>query len=235
MNLVLLNKEDFVGKNRAAISGRRAEHIISVHRAKPGKTLKAGMLDGNMGSATVLELKKGKITLETNLNETPPKPLPLILICALPRPKSLKKVIQAATSMGVKDFYFIETWKVDKSYWKSPVLEKEKLFEQMVLGLEQGRDTVLPRIELRRKFKPFAEDEISDIIKGALPLLAHPGSEKQFPHQMNQKTVLAIGPEGGFTDYETKLLTKKGFEPVNIGERILRVECAVAACIGKLF
>jgi RsmE family RNA methyltransferase len=93
----------------------------------------------------------------------------------------------------------------------------------------------MPKIEFRRRFKPFAEDEIPGIITGVLPLLAHPGSEKPFPHQVKQKTVLAIGPEGGFTDYETELLTKKGFEPVSIGERILRVEYAVAACIGKLF
>jgi len=46
---------------------------------------------------------------------------------------------------------------------------------------------------------------------------------------------LAIGPEGGFIAEEIASLAKVGFQPVVLGPRILRVETAVAAILGRLF
>jgi len=46
---------------------------------------------------------------------------------------------------------------------------------------------------------------------------------------------LVIGPEGGFIPAEVDLLSRSGCRPVNLGERILRVETAVAALTGRLF
>jgi RsmE family RNA methyltransferase len=45
---------------------------------------------------------------------------------------------------------------------------------------------------------------------------------------------LAIGPEGGFTDYELECLTGSGFESIILGPRILRTEQAVPAFLGRL-
>jgi RsmE family RNA methyltransferase len=45
---------------------------------------------------------------------------------------------------------------------------------------------------------------------------------------------LAIGPEGGFIPYEIDMLKAAGFEDVSFGERILRVEHAVAALVGRI-
>ncbi|RYZ96209.1 MAG: 16S rRNA (uracil(1498)-N(3))-methyltransferase, partial [Moraxellaceae bacterium] len=44
-----------------------------------------------------------------------------------------------------------------------------------------------------------------------------------------------IGPEGGFIPYEIDLLNKQGFEVVNLGERIMRVETVVPYLLGRLF
>jgi RsmE family RNA methyltransferase len=169
------------------------------------------------------------------LDQLPPEPLPLTLIFALPRPKTLKKVIHAAVSMGVKKIFIIECWKVDKSYWSSPLLEPGGLDEHIILGLEQGRDTVWPEIQLRRRFKPFVEDELENLIGDSMALAAHPGDSKPCPALVNKAVTLCIGPEGGFTDYEVDMLQKHGFMTVMLGERIMRTEVAIPALIGRLF
>ena len=154
---------------------------------------------------------------------------------ALPRPKSLKKSIEAATVLGIKKIFIIESWRVEKSYWSSTALAPESLREQMLLGLEQARDTVLPEIELRRRFKPFVEDELPGLIAGSIALVAHPYEAQPCPHGCGKPVVIMIGPEGGFIPYEIERLQEMGFHPVTIGRRILRVETAIAAFTGRLW
>lgn len=124
------------------------------------------------------------------------------MILALPRPKVLNRVIQHATAMGIKEIYIIKTWRVEKSYWDSPMLEEENLNNQMITGLEQGKDTIMPVINIRKRFKPFIEDELPSIIDGSLALVAHPVSEIPCPREVKSPVTLAIGPEGGFIPYE---------------------------------
>ena len=235
MNLILLHKNDFTSKNVVCLTGRRLEHILLVHNAEIGKSLTVGLLNGNIGKGTITNISNNSIEMNVILDKNPPCPLPLTLILALPRPKTFKKAVHAAISMGVKKIYVIESWKVDKSYWQSPTIRKDKLEQQIILALEQGKDTILPEIIFKRRFKPFAEDDIPDIINDSYPILAHPSAEKQCPYNINKHITLAVGPEGGFTEYEINLLVKQGFNTFSIGKRILRVEFAVPAIISRLF
>ncbi|MFA7230089.1 MAG: 16S rRNA (uracil(1498)-N(3))-methyltransferase [Victivallaceae bacterium] len=235
MNLIILQPEDFVSPDEAELSGRRFEHIRNILKADTGKICRVGMLGGQLGEGRVIAVKQDSLRLNVTLNQNPPSAVPLTLIFALPRPKTLKKVLHAALSMGVKKIFIIEAWKVDKSYWTTPLLTESGLMEQIIPALEQARDTLLPDIQIRRRFKPFAEDELRGIIGDSLALAAHPGSTKICPAQLQTSVTLCIGPEGGFTDYEIDLLVANGCQSVNIGSRILRTEVAVPALIGRLF
>jgi RsmE family RNA methyltransferase len=104
-----------------------------------------------------------------------------------------------------------------------------------VQGLEQSRDTVLPEVHCHRRFKPFVEDEFSGMIAGCRGLLAHPGDYPACPREAGGPTLLVIGPEGGFIPYEVEKLADAGCEIVSLGPRILRVENAVTASLGRLF
>lgn len=235
MNLILLFPEDFLDEHRVLLTGRRLEHVTGVHRAAVGDTLTVGVAGGRVGRGEIVRLDRDALEMRVTLAADPPPPLPLTLVLALPRPKVLNRVIAGATSLGVKRIYLINAWRVEKSYWKSPRLSEENLLAQRVLGLEQARDTTLPTIELRRFFRPFVEDELPAIAHESLALVAHPSGTTECPRNAAQPVTLAIGPEGGFIEEEIASLQRIGFTPVALGPRILRVETAVAAVIGRLF
>ena len=92
----------------------------------------------------------------------------------------------------------------------------------------------MPAVELRRFFRPFVEDELPAIAKDTLPLVAHPVAARQCPHDVKQPVTLVVGPEGGFIEEEIGSLERVGFQAVTFGPRILRVETAIAALVGRL-
>lgn len=235
MNLLLLLPDNMLSPNRARVAGRQLNHMHETLKVSEGKQITVGLLNERIGLANILELDKQQALLEIEWHSEPPPALPLTLIIGLPRPKMLKRIIQTASTMGVKELYFINSWKVEKSFWLSPWLSEEKLFENCVLGLEQAKDTVLPRIHQRKLFKPFVEDELPSIAEHSVKLLAHPISERACPSDIQEQTTLVIGPEGGFTPYEVGKLEEAGFKTVHLGPRILRVETAVPVLLSRLF
>jgi 16S rRNA (uracil1498-N3)-methyltransferase len=235
MNLVLLFQDDFLSDGLVRLSGRRLEHIRTVHRVRLGDELTVGLLEGRIGTGRLTRLENDCLEMTVALEQLPPAKLPLTLVLALPRPKVLNRVIAAATSLGVNRIYLVNAWRVEKSYWKSPRLAEENLRLQRILGLEQAKDTRLPELHLRRLLRPFAEEELPGLAADTLALVAHPGASEPCPRDLDRPVTLAIGPEGGFIPAEIELLGRAGFRAVDLGPRILRVETAVAALVARLF
>ncbi len=235
MNLVVLLPEDFrQDRQSVTLTGRRAIHIHRIHRVKAGDSLRVGLLNGPLGSGTILATTDDAVTMTVSLSEAPGSLRPVTLLVALPRPKVLRRVLQAAAAFGVSRIVLMESWRVEKGFWGSASLKESALREQLILGLEQGTDTQLPEILLRRRFRPFAEDELPVLAIGSLALLAHPGGTRICPSQVLEPLCLAVGPEGGFIPYEVALFERAGFIPVHLGKRILRVDQAVPALLGRL-
>lgn len=235
MNLLLLNDADMMSPTEARVQGRQLNHIHETLKLKEGDTIQLGLENAQLGLGHLTMLSKDEARVSIEWTETPPVALPLTLFIALPRPKMLKRIIQTVATMGVKELYFINSWKVEKSYWQSPWLRDEKIRENCIMGLEQAKDTIMPNIHLRKRFKPFVEDELPALIKESRALLAHPGTSKACPIALKEQVSLAIGPEGGFTPYEVEKLEEAGFESVHLGQRILRVETAVPVLLSRLF
>lgn len=235
MNLALLFDDDFRSPGRAVLSGRRLAHLHSVLKAAEGDRIPVGQVNGRIGEGHILRLDDREAELAVTLDSPPPPPLPLTLILAMPRPKMFRRVLQTCASLGVKDIWLINAYKVEKSFWQTPWLTEEHLRENLTLGLEQARDTALPAVHIRKLFKPFVEDELPGLLAGKRGLVAHPGTATRCPAGLDEPAVLCIGPEGGFTPYEVTKLAEAGCEQVHLGSRILRVETAVPVLISRLY
>lgn len=234
MNLLLLTPEDLIAPGRARLAGRRLAHVREVHRATVGQPLRVGLMEGLQGTGLVTRLDGEALELEVTLDTPPPPKLPWTLVVALPRPKVLNRLIASATSLGAARIVLVNAWRVEKAYWKSPRLAPENLIHQRMLGLEQARDTVLPDLILARLFRPFVEGELPALAQGTRCLLAHPGAPNPCPRAVEGPLTLAIGPEGGWIPAEVESLAAVGFEPVDLGPRILRTETALATLAGRL-
>ncbi len=234
MNLLLLSNEHFISASEVMVSGYQFDHLVKVHKASIGDTVKVGELNGKMGTGVVQEISHNCAKLLINLDTPPPKPIPMTLILALPRPKMLKRILQTVATVGIKNLYLINSYRVEKSYWSSPFLSEHKIRENLRLGLEQGFDTHLPTVKIRKRFKPFVEDELPEITTSTPTFVGHPKADTPCPQHRNEPVALIVGPEGGFIPYEIDLLSANGAKSVNIGSRILRVEQAIPALIYRI-
>lgn len=245
MNLILLLPEDFEPDGlHAHVAGRRAEHIQRVHRAVLGQRLRIGMLNGPLGQGEVVHISPGRVGLRATLSGSPPQDAGVHLVLALPRPKVLGRVLRDVTALGVKRLTLINAARVEKSYWQNHRLQPAWLREQLLLGLEQARDSLLPRVAIERRFRPFVEDRLATSAAEAdQRLLLHPPApddvgpapHAEAPADMSSAFItLVVGPEGGFVPFELEMLQQIGFRRRGLGARILRVETVIPLALGRL-
>ncbi|WP_111643300.1 16S rRNA (uracil(1498)-N(3))-methyltransferase [Marinimicrobium alkaliphilum] len=236
MNLIILHPDDFTQPDVAHLrDARRCTHIRDVHRAQPGDELRVGVLNGALGRGRIITLDQDGIVLQITQEREPPPMLPLTLVLALPRPMMLKRIFQTVATLGVQELILLHSKRVEKSFWQTPLLAPEAIAEQLLLGLEQGGATQLPKVRFEKRFRGFVEDQLPALTQDRLALVAHPYDAEPCPAQVAQPTLLAIGPEGGFIDYEIEKLRAAGLAPVHLGPRIQRVETAVTFLLGRLF
>jgi 16S rRNA (uracil1498-N3)-methyltransferase len=233
VNLLLIEAHEKLGDGSARVEGRKARHLEEVLGKGEGASLKVGELGGLLGEGVIERVEaEGGVWVRYAVSEPPPPASPVTLVLALPRPPMLRRILLHATTLGVKRIVLLHTARVEKSFWGSHVLRDAAMGEPLRLGLEQARDTVLPTVELRRRFRPFVEDELRGW--GGRKLVAHPEAGARAATWSAEGTTVVVGPEGGLVPFEVELLREAGCETVSLGARILRVETAVVALLGRL-
>lgn len=236
MNLILLFEQDYIANDTVKLSDARFEQIRHIHQSKIGDRVRVGELNGLTGSAIINNIDNTSVELSVDLKQPPPKKLPLKVILALPRPKMVRRIFRSIAELGIGELIIINSYKVEKSFWSSPALEESNVQDYLINGLQQAKDTQLPKVSFHRLFKPFVEDVLPSMIdNNQRCLIAHPGTSSECPQPLNTPAIIAIGPEGGFTDYEVGKFNEAGFESIQLGERILRVENAITALASKLY
>lgn len=236
MNLLLLAPEE-LSDGRATVTGRRARHMIDVLGVEPGTTLRAGVIGGSVGTASVTALGADNVDLDVELDGGVTVQPTVDLVLAVPRPKVLKRALQTAASLGVGRIDLVNAWRVEKSYFQSPAMEPTALREQVWLGCEQGGTTWLPEVHVHDLLMAFVErhlDGDDDRVRALLHPHASAGIEIAFAPGAQSRIVAAIGPEGGWIDRELETFEQREFRAVSLGRRVLRVEAAIAGLLSQI-
>ena len=240
MNRILFEKSE-ITDGVAEFSGERAAHIVEVLHSEVCDTVKTGELDGKIGTGVVkkiesVESKDGKsYVIRLELSHTGESLQPWAdLILAPPRPRVFKRLLPQLAAMGVGDIVLVGAKKVEKAFWGATVLKEENYRPLLVDGLMQSGTTIVPRLELRRNFVRFIREELDSLYPDSTRIVAHPYNAEPIGEPPQGRLLIAIGPEGGWTDEEVELLKSKGFQCRSLGGRILRTDTATIALLAKL-
>ncbi len=235
MNIILLEPGEVGGDGVVALSGARAQHLGGVLKVAPGHLVTVGVIDGSSGVATVTSLAHGTVCLRCEFEASIPPRLPVDLLLALPRPKVMRRLWAQLAALGVGQIILTNAARVERNYFDTHVLTPACYRPLLIEGLQQARDTRVPRVSIHRQFKVLVEDELDGLFESGLRVVADPGGDARVTDVVRQHpaghVLLAVGPEGGWNAFELDLLAAHGFQAAGMGPRTLRSD---TACIALL-
>jgi RsmE family RNA methyltransferase len=216
------------------LTDARAAHLADVLRVTPGQTVRVGLLDGPLGTAVVTTTEGRHVAMRCAFEgETPQRPR-VDLLLALPRPKVMRRLWAQLAALGVGQIVLTNAERVERNYFDTHVLAPDCYRPLLVEGLQQARDTRLPTVSIHRQFRILVEDRLDTLFQG-VRLVADPRAEtpinQALRSSMAERILIAIGPEGGWNDFELRLLEAHGFQPVGMGRRALRADTACVALL----
>src|SRR5688572_11797968 len=235
MNLVLLEEHERVDASRVTLTDARATHLLGVLRVTPGQTVRVGLLDGPFGIGTVEAAGDGRVTMRCEFEtETPSRPRVDVLL-ALPRPKVMRRLWAQLAALGIGQIILTNASRVERDYFDTHILTQASYRPLLIEGLRQARDTRLPQVSIHRQFRILVEDQLGERFPSGVRLVADPSGTASIADTLaacsGERVLIAIGPEGGWNEFELGLLEAHGFIRVGMGLRTLRVDTACAALL----
>ena len=227
MNLILLQADDaWISADQVRLVGRRADHIRQQLKAVLGQTVRVGLIGGQQGTAEITTLDADAVELMVALDQPPPPRHRFDVVLALPRPKMLRRIFRTAAEFGVGHLHLINSARVEKSFWQTPLLKPAKVAEALQAGMERARDTIAPQVHLHQRFRPFVEDELTALCAGRPCWISDQGAPKALA---SVPAGTGGGSEGGFVPFEIELACAVVAQRVHLGERTLSVDTGVGA------
>ena len=238
MNRILFEPDEIVD-GVATVGGVRAEHILGVLHGEVGQPLKTGVIGGLVGTSEIVAVSAPgeRPRVSVRVCHDTPAPAPWIdLVLAPPRPRVMKRLLPQLAAMGAGRIVLVGAKKVEKDFWGATLLRDENWRPLFVEGLMQCGATAMPGLETRRNFRRFLAEELDGMFPDTDRAVAHPHTDGRAAYggRDGRRLLLAIGPEGGWTDDELAMMEERGFRRYSLGRRILRTDTATIAAIAKL-
>ncbi len=238
MNSFLIYPEELVEQSIARVPMARLQSREDRDGFYEGAEIRYAVLNGKIGTALVRKVTTLEIEIVLKIQLNPPTRGKTYLVVAVPRPQTVKKVLQLAGSTDVSEVHFLRTSTVTKSYLQSNTLLNENINASLYEALEQVHDSVPPKVAVHNDYREFCSQVLPRLTIGAVNLMAENASDP-LPANFTldyalQPVVLAVGPESGWAEREYVDFTGRGFMPFSLGPRILRVETALALSLGML-
>jgi 16S rRNA (uracil1498-N3)-methyltransferase len=219
---------------RALVSGDRAHHLGVVLRAQAGQLYE--LSDGARVCLGRIE-KVARDSVEFALLEELPANEPALrttLLLSVVKFDLFEWAIEKATELGVSDIIPLAAARSEKGLIAAAEKRSERWRKTVLEAAQQSRRVRLPTLQ------PVAKPEAAFAARGdRLGIFLSeradaPALRVALRGEVASKAVLAIGPEGGWTDEERDAAVKGGFHEASLGQLILRTETAVIAALASL-
>ena len=208
-----------IDQGKITLTTEQHHYLTRVIRLPPGGKFQAIDGIGNLYLAEIATDTAQIIQLVTT--DSRELTQPLTLICALPKGNNFDDLVRACTELGVTSIL--------------PALSDRTLLQPSPQKLQRWRKIAQEATEQseRTNIPTIAEPQSIQAIFAATTNSSHNyicEARGELPHLLTclqatpitQPIILAIGPEGGWTDHELNLAIQSGFQPVSLGKRVLR-------------
>ena len=225
---------DAFDADRAVLTGEAAHHLGRVLRAEPGQLYE--LSDGTSVRLGKIEFS-GRDRVEFSLLEPIPVYVSHIhktLLLAVVKFDRFEWAIEKATELGVDRIVPLAAARSEKGLLNGVGKRVERWKKIVFEASQQSRRLRLPVIEEMATPKAAFTNKDAGLQvmlseqAGAQPL------RQVLQGQHVDRVMLAIGPEGGWTDAEFSDANDAGFREASLGNLILRTETAVTACFAAV-
>lgn len=233
MPAFFVSSEQVVGTT-VVIRGDLLRHLRASLRVRPGEELRLTENHVRRHRALVTSVTAEQLTASVlDTAQRPAGTAPAaILGQALLKHDQMDWVIQKATELGVASIVPIITSRsVVRPDGARIKLQRERWNRIAFEAAQQAERWDVPDVAEPQAWR----DWVVAVPSAATRLLLHerrrsvPLSDIPLSEAVGEPFVLAIGPEGGWTEDETNAAERAGFQSVSLGERILRAETAALA------
>lgn len=219
-----------VKDSKAILTDDQAHHLSRVMRAKAGDQVVLFDGCGTEHAATIDELSKKQVVLSIQSTKKLPDPnQPRIAVAsALPKGDRQKFLIEKLVELGANEFIPLKT---QRSVADASEKVCDRIRKQVVEASKQCRRSWLMEVHPQVNVDSFLKMN-ADF--AGRRLIADPYTQCRETSLGAPGGMVAIGPEGGFSDEESAQFAKHGWEPVCFSPNVLRIETAAAAAVAIL-
>lgn len=216
------------------MEGDAAHHLGRVLRAQVGQVYE--LSDGErvwLGQITSVARDRVEFALLEELSAYQPK-LEVTLLLAVVKFDAFEWALEKATELGVNRIVPLAASRSEKGLLAAAEKRAERWEKILLEASQQSRRLRLPLLEAVAK-PELAFAAHADGIRVMLSESADsPAMRLVLEGRKATRAVLAIGPEGGWTDAEVDAARAAKFQEASLGKLILRTETAVAAALASL-
>jgi 16S rRNA (uracil1498-N3)-methyltransferase len=210
------------------LSEEEGHHLRKVLRKKQGDSIQITNGKGALADAVVAGEKSQMVVCDVHSIQhvTPPPERNIHVALSAIRPNRQDWAVEKLTELGVGSISFFHSQFTSVRAFKADHLRKIA-----ISAMKQSQQCYLPQISAPVPFSKWIKLLSND--NDQVRLLAHLNNSSESLSQIGrgkQAVVVAIGPEGGFSEGELRLAVENGFTLVRINNHILRTE--TAAVIG---
>jgi 16S rRNA (uracil1498-N3)-methyltransferase len=214
--------------DRAALLGDHASHLARVLRAKVGQEFDISIGDA-VRHGRIISVSDDRVEFELGETIVSPTPIRLAIALSIFKFDRMEWAIEKCTELGVAEILPVVARRTDAHLADAAVNRVERWRRIAAEAAEQCRRARMPAISLPQKVKEIlghsspnriqlSENQHSVQLRDALSNV-----------QAGAGTVLAIGPEGGWTSEEESLFRDAGWVSASLGNTVLRAETAAVA------
>lgn len=227
MNLFYAPPEQVSGR-RIELGASEARHATRALRYRKGDPIRVTDGEGSLYEGTVSEITPKRVVLEweEKSQEPPPRPDCVLGMGVIKKRDRMEFAVEKAVELGV--------WHVALFRSRHTVKENvrlDRLESTALSAMKQSLRCWLPAVEL------FDSPEaVMGRFGGRKILLAHRESEGKNPARPseNEKFLLLVGPEGGFSGEEVDRLVERGARSISLGDHRLRTETAALVLLDRV-